>query len=250
MTDGIKMKNTKNKVFDIFCERCDNILDITRSIPENAELFDSNTPDVLSSDSDTEDHNQDQDDEDNQNQDENEDKDHDMKKEEDTKPKSNVDYESLLKKIEDGAKPTNDELREIDIRDMVKNEYYKKMAKKGKIKKSIIDMIDDLDNADDDTNAFMICNNCNYSKNIDPGFRVLSKNPENYIAQNEFVNEDAYRNKVHLRVFPSTRTFNCPNIKCPSKQKNVQSEAIFFRKNANTHETVYVCKKCLTIKMN
>lgn len=250
MTEDTKTKT--KKVFDIFCEKCDNILDITRSIPENVEVYDNNTPDVLSSDDD-EDQDQDRDQDQDQDQDNQTDGQETDEHENDNKnkePISNVNYEALLKKIEDGGKPTNEELREINIKDMVKNEYYKKMAKKGKIKKSITDMIDDLGNSDDNTNAFMVCNNCNYNKNIDPGFRVLSKNPENYIAHNDFVNEDAYRNKVHLRVVPSTRSFKCPNAKCPSKQKNVQSEAIFFRKNAGTHETVYVCKKCLTIKMN
>ena len=269
MADNTKANNTKNKVFDIFCEKCGNILDITRSIPENVETYDANTPDVLSSDSDQDDdQDNDQDDQDD-NQDDQDDKQKgkhekeqkDGEDDDDEEPDGgkknnkmegnlNVDYETLLKKIEEGGKPTNDELREINIKDMVKNEYYKKMAKKGKIKKSITDMIDDLGNADENTNAFMVCNNCNYNKHIDPGFRVLSKNPENYIAQNDFVNEDAYRNKVHIRTMPSTRVFNCSNAKCPSKQKNVQSEAIFFRKNPNTHETVYVCKRCLTIKMN
>lgn len=252
MADETKTKIEKNKTFDIFCEKCDNILDITRTVPENVEVYDANMPDVLSSDSEAE--NQDENQAENQAENQPENQPNNQEEIQDNKNQkkvnNNLNYEVLLKKIEEGGKPTNEELREINIKDMVKNEYYKKMAKKGKIKKSITDMIDDLDNADDNTNAFMVCNNCNYNKHIEPGFRILSKNPENYIAQNDFVNEDAYRNKVHLRTMPFTRNFKCTNAKCPSNQKKVPSEAIFFRKSANSHETVYVCKRCLTIKMN
>lgn len=207
------------KSFNIFCEKCDNILDISRAIAKDVDTLDSETPRNLSSD---------------QNSDNDEE----------------VDYESMLKKIEAGQKLTNDELRSIDIKEMVKNEYYKKMAKKGEIKKSIIDMIDDLGNADDNTQAYMICKNCSFNKTIDPGFRVLSKNPEGVTATHDYVNEASYRNKVHVRTIPITRNFNCPNKECPVYKNKLAPEAIFFRKNANTHETIYVCKRCLTIKMN
>jgi hypothetical protein len=133
---------------------------------------------------------------------------------------------------------------------MVNNDYYKKMSKKGEIKKSIIDMIDDMGNSDDNTQAYMICKNCSFNKTIDPGFRILSKNPEGVTTIHDYVNEASYRNKVHIRTIPITRNFNCPNTECPVYKKMLPPEAIFFRKHANTHETVYVCKRCLSIKMN
>lgn len=218
MTEKSKTKKD-SKSFNIFCEKCDNILDISRAVVKDIDTLDSETPRNLSSD---------------QNSDNDED----------------VDYESLLKKIEDGKKLTNDELRSIDIKEMVKNEYYKKMSKKGEIKKSIIDMIDDMGNADDNTQAYMVCKNCSFNKTIDPGFRVLSKNPEGVTATHDYVNEASYRNKVHIRTIPITRNFNCPNKECPVYKNKLAPEAIFFRKNTNTHETIYVCKRCLTIKMN
>ncbi len=210
------MTEKKKLVYDIFCEKCDNILDITRSIPDGIEDFDTKTPTEISSDTE---------------QDE-------------------VEYERILKKIEDGKKPTNEELNMINIKDMVKNEYYKKMAKKGEIKKNIIDMIDDMGNADDNTNAFMICKNCFFTKNIIPEFRVLSKNPEGHASIHDYTNEIMYRNKVHVRTMPSTRNYKCTNKDCPSVKGTIAPEAIFFRKNTNTHETIYVCKRCLTIKIN
>lgn len=215
-----KDKTQKDKKpFSIYCEKCDNILDISRTVVKDIDTLDTETPKNLSSE---------------QNSDNDED----------------VDYEKLLKKIEDGQKLTNQELRTIDIKEMVKNEYYKKMSKKGEIKKSIIDMIDDLGNADDNTQAFMVCKNCSFNKPIDPGFRVLTKNPEGVTATHDYVNEASYRNRVHIRTMPVTRNFNCPNKECPVYKNNIVPEAIFFRKNPNTYETIYVCKRCLTIKMN
>ena len=212
-----KTKKDSSKSFNIFCENCDNILDISRFNVKNGDILDSETPKNLSS---------------NQNSDE------------------DVNYESFLKKIEDGEKLSNDDLKSINIKEMVNNDYYKKMSKKGEIKKSIIDMIDDMGNSDDNTQAYMICKNCSFNKTIDPGFRILSKNPEGVTTIHDYVNEASYRNKVHIRTIPITRNFNCPNTECPVYKKMLPPEAIFFRKHANTHETVYVCKRCLSIKMN
>jgi hypothetical protein len=210
-----------NKVYDIFCENCDNILDITRSVIKGDQYntLDTDTPQNVSNDSDTDQENA-------------------------------PDYETILKKVEDGKKLTNDELGSIDIKEMVKNEYYKKMTKKGEIKKSIIDMIDEMGNADENTKAYMMCKNCGYNKSIEPRFRVLSKNPEGIASTYDYVDEASYRLKVHIRTIPATRNFNCPNKECPVNKNGVTPEAIFFRKNATTHETIYVCKRCLTVKMN
>ena len=188
-------------------------MDISRSI-KKVDILDSDTPINLSSDN------------------------------------NDVDYESILQKIEMGNKLSNEDLQKIDIKELVKNEYYKKMVKKGEIKKSIIDMIDDMGNSDENTQAFMVCKNCSFNKNIESEFRILSRNPDGMTSSHDYINEAVYRNKVHIRTMPCTRNFNCPNKECPVYKNNVSPEAIFFRKNANTHETIYVCKRCLTIKLN
>jgi hypothetical protein len=222
------MTDIAERSSDIFCEKCDNILDITMTRPLTDNVLESDTPTNVSSDDDD---------------------DKDIK--DDGNGDQGVDYESMLKKIEAGNKLTYEELRTIDIKNMVKNEYYKKMAKKGEIKKSIIDMIDDMGNADDNTRAYMICKNCAFSKNIEPGFRILSKNLEGGDAMTDnYISDAFYRNKVHIRTMPVTRNFNCPNKNCPVYTEKIAPEAIFFRKNANTYETIYVCKRCLTVKMN
>jgi hypothetical protein len=210
--------------FDIFCEKCDNILDITRTMPikNNEEIdTDTDTPKNLSSD-----------------------------EEEEEIKNQNVDYETLLKKVEAGKKLSYDELSSINIKDLVKNDYYKKMAKKGEIKKNIIDMIDEMGNTDENVQAYLICKNCGFSKTIEAGLRILSKNPEGVISGHDYINEANYRNKVHIRTMPITRNFKCTNKDCPVYKEGLAPEAIFFRKNNTTHQIIYVCKHCLTIKMN
>ena len=211
------MSEKKQAMFgNIFCDKCDNILDISRFVVKDVDMLESDTPKILSSDDNV----------------------------------AEVNYESILKKVESGQKLTNDELSSIEIKDMVQNDYYKKIIKKGDIKNSIIDMIVDHGNSDDNIQAFLLCKNCNFSKPIEPNFCILSKNPEGVAATYDYVTDASYRNKVHVRTIPITRNFNCPNTKCPVYTNNLAPEAIFFRKNNTTYETIYVCKRCLTIKAN
>jgi hypothetical protein len=215
-----------NNNHDIFCENCNNILDVTRSVIKKDMFGDSEG-------------------------------DQDLDQAKDQKPVQNpeqnlvaVDYDTLLKKLEDGKKLTGDELSSIDVKEMVKSEYYKKMVKKGEIKKMIIDMQEDQGNSDENTRAYLICRNCAFTKVIENKFRVLSKNPEGSVAEHEFIDEANLRLKSHIRTMPVTRYFNCPNKKCPTYTENLASEAVFFRKNTNVYETIYVCRRCLTVKMN
>lgn len=160
----------------------------------------------------------------------------------------NVDYKELLQKVENDKPLTFDELKTIDIKELMNNEYYKKMAKKGDIKKKIIDMIDDMVNSDEKTNAYMVCQNCGFILPIKPGSRIITKTPEGVNAEYEYINETSYRNKVFINTTPRTKAFTCTNNKCPVYVKKLQPEAVFFRKNMGTYETIYVCVHCLTIK--
>ncbi|VBB18403.1 DNA-dependent RNA polymerase subunit Rpb9 [Yasminevirus sp. GU-2018] len=198
---------------DIFCEKCGNILDISRApLAGNDDSVD--TPREVS-DSDDE-----------------------------------PDYEGILKKVENGEKLTDNELKSIDIKEMVKNEYYKKMTKKGEIKKQIQDMIEDMGNSDENTQAYMVCKNCLFTKPIKAHLRILTKNPEGVTATHDYINEANYRNRVHMGTMPRTRNFHCSNKECKVYTKKLPQEAIFFRKSADTYETIYVCTRCLTVKMN
>lgn len=212
------MSDVKDKdldIYDIFCEKCESMLDILKHPNRQVDELDTETPKQLSSDED-----------------------------------KNVDYEKILKKVEKGDALSKEELETIDVREMVKNEYYKKLSGKGDIKKRIIDMIDDAGNSDDNTQAYLVCKNCAFSKKIKPGYKVVTKNPEGTISTNEITNESMLRNRVHFGINPKTRVFDCPNKECPSHKKDSPTEAIFFRKHQKTHEVIFCCTTCLTIKMN
>lgn len=200
---------------DIFCELCDSILDITRTIPKQ---------ELLDTDKDTE---------------------KDTEKSEDLE----INYEDILKKVEAGEKISDDILRMIDLKELTKNDYYKKMAKKGDIKKSIMDMIDDMSNSDENTKAYMFCRNCSFSKTMKSGFKVLSKNPEGTASMSEYINESEYRVKAHMRTLPMTRNYNCPNKDCPTHKQKLAPEAVFFRKSSQSFELIYVCRRCLYVKV-
>lgn len=199
--------------YDMFCEKCDNILDITRTQNKMTSI-NSTTPLDVSTDDD------------------------------------NVDYEKILKKVENEEKLSRDELMSIDMKEIVKNEYYKKMAKKGEVKKMILEMLEDMGNSDDNIQAFMVCKNCGFTKYIDPRVRILSRNPEKMVSHKEYINDTNYRLKTHIRTMPITRNFNCSNKNCPSNTGKIEPEAVFFRKNADSYDTMYVCRRCLTIKIN
>ena len=197
-----------------FCQNCNNTLDVSRNVIINDTKLDTETPNTMSSDT-----------------------------------KINIDYKSIIQKIENNIKPTNNELISIDFNELVKNSYYKKLTKKNIIKKNILDMIDDMENSDSDKKAFFYCNNCNYSKPITNNTMILSRHPRDIVSTHDYIDEASYRNKIHMRTMPRTRNFNCPNNKCPGKTNNTPIEAIFFRKNSYSYDMVYVCKNCLTIKV-
>jgi DNA-directed RNA polymerase subunit M/transcription elongation factor TFIIS len=200
-----------------FCENCNNLLTISKSIDHISKqsLLDGDTPSELS---------------------------------EDTEKKIDIDYKQILQDVENDNEIDSDILEQIDINDMMKNSYYKKMNNKGSIKKKIIDMKQDNENTDDNINSYLVCDNCAYYKKINNKFHVLGKNVNGTISKFDYIDENVYRNKVHLRIIPRTRNFKCLNKKCPNNIKKRAHEAAFFRKDKTTYENIYVCVACLTIK--
>ena len=196
---------------DIFCENCDNMLDISRTQLIGAD-------EVIAS--------------------------------KNISAEKNVNYEELLKKVENKEKLSDEELTSIDIKELVNNDYYKKMNKKGEIKKRILEMIEDMKNSDENGQAYMICRNCGFTKPIKPQFKIFTKNPEGVTSAHDYVNEANYRNRLIMGTMPRTRNFKCPNKECPVYTKNASPEAIFFRKSSDTYETIYGCVNCATFKMN
>jgi hypothetical protein len=166
-----------------------------------------------------------------------------------TSTTANIDYKTILQKVESDKTLTQDELKTIDIKDLINNEYYKKLTKKGEIKKKIIDMIDDMINSDEKTTAFMVCQNCGYTEPIKQRSCILTKITEGSNNTYDYINETVFRNKTFMNTMPRTKDFICSNKTCSMQANKIQPEAIFIRRNKHTYETIYVCCHCLTIKI-
>ncbi len=243
----------------VYCDNCNNILDITRTVPKT-NLFDEETYDTVSSISKSSDKDKESDVDSNSDsesvssndsseseQSDDLDSDEPLSSELDAKQVAN--YENILKKLQNGEQPTEDELKSVDIKEIIRTDYYKKMNGKGQLKTTLANMIDDLANSDTNTKVYHICNNCLFSKQLEPGFHVLSKNPEGIVSSHDYENEEVYRNMVYQRTKPRTRAFKCINKSCPTVLGTKPSEACFFRKTS-TYELIYVCTTCHTIKQN
>lgn len=197
------------------CDRCDNILNITRKKP-NYAYDDEETPNELSSETD------------------------ELKEDE---------YVEILKKLNNDETIEDEILKRINIKDMIQTEYYKKMNGKGALKKKLLVMIEELDNSDGDIEAYYVCENCNFYKKIESGASLYSDFSNNMkMSYSGMKNESNYRMNVHSRVNPSTRHFRCPNDKCLSRVGKKPSEAVIIRES-NSYRLIHVCRYCKTIKL-
>jgi hypothetical protein len=218
-----------------YCIKCDTILSITRSL-HNINIkqkIETDTPDTIS-DTDSVNSKEGQNDDD----------------KEDIIEEKNTDkfYQKILQKIENDKDLTNEEIDNIDIDKLTKAPYYKKIDKKAVIKNKIIEMKEDLDNNDTNTDAYLYCSNCFYNRPIDNQYFVFAKNPKENVDVYDKIEEDVYRNKAFLRTLPRTKNFKCNNKNCIGIKNKLQAEGIFFRKNMHGYETIMVCAHCHSIK--
>jgi hypothetical protein len=161
-----------------------------------------------------------------------------------------LDYDDMLKKLEDGVEIDEETLKKINISNMIKVPYYKKMNNKGLLKNKLMIMIEDMTNSDSDVHAYHVCANGLFSEQIKTGFHVLTRPTEkNQRNRTSFVDIDKLRNLCYMNTLPRTRNFSCVNIKCPSRTPDVPQEAVFVRL-PGSYQLYYVCTTCHTIKMN
>lgn len=158
-------------------------------------------------------------------------------------------YQRILSKVEADEELTDDQITRIEIKDMIKSQYYRDLKSKSAIKKKILTMIEDMGNSDDNTEFYLFCSNCGYSRTLDSNFHVLSKNAEGVASTHDYFDEDKTRLIVHSGIYPRTREFNCPNKDCSSQKgaPTTSTEACMVR-DANSYHMTYVCVNCLTVK--
>lgn len=242
-----------------FCKNCNHILEMTRILPtkteavdlqdesnqgeQKRELLNTATPEELSETENT------------MNNKEGELENEDIETEEDSEVDSESDrdneaeefYEKIITAIEGDQPLTNEELSKIDIKNMIKTDYYKGLKSKSAIKKKLLGMIEDMGNSDENVTFYLFCTNCGYSRPLDSGFHVLSKNREGVASTHDYSDDSKIRNIVHYGIYPRTREFICPNKDCASHKKDHSTEAVFMR-DGNSYHMIYVCTTCLAIK--
>ena len=193
-----------------YCDQCNNLLDISRKVIKKEKQLDTSTE----------------------------------KETEDT-----TKYDDLIKKLENNEQLSPEELVNVNVKDLLKSEYYKQVQGKGKIRKLLMDMIDEAANSDENTQAYFVCKNCAYSKPIKSGTLIYTKNIETLETEESNDDYTVYRNMKYQKIMPRTRNFACSNPTCISNtDKNTPSEACFFRKH-NSYELVMVCAYCSSIEI-
>jgi len=266
-----------------FCKNCNHILDMTKTLPTNVnrehtealenegrELLNTATPEALSdTDNDQEpkyntksnskSKSKSKSVESYENKTDNIDQESDLDTDTDNKEdelhpeideESEEFYETILMAIENNQPLSNEQLAKIDIGDMIKTHYYRNLKTKSEIKKKILGLIDDMGNSDENTAFYLCCTNCGYSRALDSGFHILSKNPDGVAASHDYSDESKIRNVVHYGIHPRTREFICPNTGCDSLKPGNPTEAVFLRDESNrdSYRMIYICTTCLTIK--
>lgn len=206
-----------------FCKNCGNILIIIKKLPD-VEADSADSVDSLESIKSTESTESEKSEE----------------IEEELDEETELFYEKILSDLSSNKKLTDDQIKKIDIKDMIRSKYYKTLKSKSNIKKQILTLIEDMGNTDKYIDFYLYCENCGYWRGLDDGFRILDKNPMGVPSISDYTDDSVIRNNVHFGIYPRTKDFKCPE-KCPNP------EAFMMRDN-NSYKMIYVCVSCLSIK--
>jgi len=161
-------------------------------------------------------------------------------------------FDKLIEKILNNKDIKESDVDDIKLHKLNKSSSYKKLSKDDKTK--VLNMIEDnkskskksvvksVQQKDKSHSIFFICKNCSYYKKIKPKTLIFSKVSES-ISQS--YNIDNQSNKIHSKILPLTRKYNCPNEKCVTHEKPSLKEAVMY-KDTNSYAIKYICKSCYT----
>jgi hypothetical protein len=167
---------------------------------------------------------------------------------------NNEDFEKLISKLLKNEDVSENEIINISIDDLIKNQSYKKLKNKQReyIYNKIQDLLpnekknvakEEIKHSEIQNKAYFICNNCGNRKPIDPGTLIFSKVSSD-VAQS-YSSSDVLDMK-YSDILPRTRKYICPNSKCESHNNPDKREAIFFRMN-NAFKIKHICQACNTV---
>jgi len=98
---------------------------------------------------------------------------------------------------------------------------------------------------DESLNAYLICKNCTYSEKITKRMMVLSKMSSS--RNSNFDDFSKYKYMKYDKTLPHTRDYVCKNKSCKSHTDVKSKDAKWFRPNRDSYVTYYICCSCDTI---
>lgn len=203
-------------MFKKYCTNCDNLYDLTKSVPLVSQSGGnmSDTPDTVSSST------------------------------------SVMDLDDLINKILNGDVINLKNIGTVTLTQLSKNPTYKKLQ--GKNKELVYNKFSDLlpKKITDDNKelvvshtAFFLCKNCGHNEPIKHGTAVVRRSTDDLQNIGSGGDNSKYKNMIYASYIPRTRNYVCPNSQCKSHKDHNAREAVFFRQN-NSYRVQYVCTAC------
>lgn len=208
-----------------YCPNCNNIYDITKTIPNNfiqtaGQV--SDTPETISSITNTE----------------------------STNANSDIDQaNNIIQKILKGDKLNNNDLNGITLDSITKNTSYKKLQAKSKelVYNKLLELFNENSKTNKSitpisSNAYFICKNCGNNEPIKSNTLIARKY---YGESNDIEHEDfnKFKEMANVKCLPLSRNYICPNKKCLSHTDFDKREARFYR-ISGSFRIRYVCIAC------
>jgi DNA-directed RNA polymerase subunit M/transcription elongation factor TFIIS len=188
----------------LFCPNCNNILNISKSSQVKPKV--ETEPETISS------------------------------------SESDTNNSTIINKLLNNETLTDEEIKNIDKKEIQKDEEFIKLDKK---KKSILNKkITELSNPtiDESLKAFYVCKNCGFSKEIPNDTLIISKADLENTSETR-INTERFKNMIYSKILPHTRAYICPNKDCPCHKNNTLREAVFYRPTQSL-QTWYTCMAC------
>lgn len=205
----------------LYCPNCDNVLNISKNPPKIKQVLNMNTetPDEISGTGDE------------QNE--------DIELEAEVNIDNNKLEDIIVKLANDEIVPET-ELTEFKLEQITKNKTYQKLEKKkkSKIHTKLVQFFEKIEDA---VGAYYSCKNCMYSKAIESGSLIISRN--NGSTLTNYINLEQLENRKNSKILPLTRNYICPNQKCKTNTSGTDKEAVFYRMNGSM-QVWYTCRVC------
>jgi len=191
-----------------YCPKCDNIMNISRTIPKRNININQDTNTISETTN--------------------------------TDKKNIINNDNVIKIInmfKNNIDITNEKINSDEI---TNNPEFIKL--KDKEKKDLLKILKTME--DDSLNAYIICKNCSYFEKLTSRTLILNKMSSNTIGNNEITDNSKYKYMRYDNTLPHTRDYICKNIDCITHKDSTKRDAKWFRPKQDTYETYYVCCAC------